>query len=427
MTNQLQNQTQTVDMGEPMYNTNENTEMREEPATQSENESAAEDNDVCVVRQYLSEKYEFRNNVVAGKLEFRLRDGLSSAFRQLTFEAENTILLTAMQDLGKIKGLKSNISLIIHSEEVPAYDPVREYLTTLPRWDGQNRVAELFGRLPGISAENIYRCSIWLRSAVAHWLKLDDLHGNDTVPTLIGEQGCGKTVFCRRLLPPSLQKYFLDRMNLSNKFDKDMALTNNMIVVLDEFDQYTTNQQATLKQALSRSTVNARPIYQGAQVVRHRYASFLATTNNPQPLNDPTGSRRYICIRIMPGSIIDNEQAIDYEQLYAQVVEEVCEQKKRYWFQPDEVRQIQIDNVPFQVVLDIDEMVAACFRKPKSNEEGREYSMREIVEIVTQRYPHLQKNMSLKMRLGSSFLNQGFEQRRHNYGNAYIAIPRKVA
>lgn len=298
---------------------NEADKANDEKSAEADNSPQQDGNadDLLALKEFLGDRYELRNNVVAGRLEFRLRDGSEAAFRQLTYEAENSIILDALTQLGKMKGLKGMLTMLLHSEEVPEYDPVREYLTTLPRWDGRNRVAELFGRLPGISSENIYRCSIWLRSAVTHWLKMDLLHGNDSVPTLIGDQGCGKTVFCRRMLPPALQEYFLDRINLSNKFDKDMALTNNMIVVLDEFDQYTTSQQASLKQSISRSTVNARPILKGAQVLRHRYASFLATTNNPRPLNDPTGSRRYLCIRLTPGSIIDNLSPIDYDQLYA--------------------------------------------------------------------------------------------------------------
>jgi len=381
---------------------------------------------LSIVRHYLAERCELRNNVVSGQLEFRSR-GEKAPFRQLTTEAENSIVIDAMMALGKLKGLKTNLMLLIHSEEVKDYDPVREYLTTLPHWDGKNRVVELFGRLPDISAENIYRCTIWLRSAVAHWLRMDPMHGNDAVPTLIGDQGCGKTVFCRRLLPPALQTYFLDRMNLSNKFDKDMALTNNMIVVLDEFDQYTTSQQASLKQALSRSTVNARQIYHANQVVRHRYASFLATTNNLRPLNDPTGSRRYVCIRLAHGALIDNDAPIDYDQLYAQVVDEVCERKMRYWFTQEETQQIMMDNVPFQREVDIDEMLDACFVKPQSADQGRELTINEIVEHIVMRYPYLTCNMALKMKLGGALKRRGFVQRRHNSGNSYIVVLKRAA
>ncbi len=43
----------------------------------------------------------------------------------------------------------------------------------------------------------------------------------------------------------------------------------------------------------------------------------LQTTNNRHPLTDATGSRRYICLSIPSGQLIDNNGDINYEQLYA--------------------------------------------------------------------------------------------------------------
>ena len=115
------------------------------------------------------------------------------------------------------------------------YDPIKEYLENLPVWDGIDHVSALFNRIPGLTLEQLTWCSTWLRSAVAHWLGIDELHGNETTPILIGKQGCGKTTFAFQLLPPQFRSYFLDHINFDNKFDMEMALTHNLLVNIDEF------------------------------------------------------------------------------------------------------------------------------------------------------------------------------------------------
>ena len=372
--------------------------------------------------QFLTENYCFRRNLLNGKVEFATRqsDGQPSAYRPLTQEALNSIILRAKrEDICEGSNPKTDIVEFIHSEEVCAYNPIREYLDNLPQWDGQNHVAQLFSRLPGLSSEQLSFLSIWLRSTVAHWLQMDTLHGNEIVPTLIGAQGCGKTTFFKRLLPANLRQYFLDHLNLSNKFDKEMALTNNLLVCLDELEAIRPSQQASLKQTLSKSKVNGRPIYGCAQEDRSRFASFVSTTNNPHPLSDATGSRRYICLQIPQGQYIDNSGEIDYDQLYAQVVYELREQKAPYWFNNDEVARIQELNQEYMEQKDIVEIINLCFRKPEEGDAVQAMNSTELLRYMRTKYPSLPDNLSTRIRLGQAMSSLDFDSTSRGHVSYY--------
>lgn len=382
------------------------------------------------VEQFLSENYLFRRNVLNGKIEFATKNaegGQQADFRPLTQAALNSIILKAKRlDIADGKP-KADIVDYIHSEEVPEFNPIEEFLNGLPKWDGENHVANLFGRLPGISTEQLAFLSIWMRSTVAHWLQMDTLHGNECVPTLIGGQGCGKTTFLRRMLPLHLRQYYLDHLNLSNKFDKEMALTNNLLVNLDELDAIRPSQHAALKQTLSKSKVNGRPIYGCAQEDKARFASFVATTNNPHPLTDVTGSRRYICVNIPQGEYINNVGEINYEQLYAQVLYELKEQKAPYWFNNEEVARIQELNMEFTEKKDMADLVAICFRKPKEGEEVKPINSQQVLQIIQHEYPSLRINHSAKVHLGQAMKELDFEHTEHSHVAYYKAIPLKAA
>ena len=381
------------------------------------------------VEQFLSENYLFRRNVLNGKIEFATKnaEGKQQAdFRPLTQAALNSIILRAKRlDLADGKP-KTDIVDYIRSEEVPEFNPIEEFLNGLPKWDGENHVANLFGRLPGVSTEQLAFLSTWMRSTVAHWLQMDTLHGNECVPTLIGSQGCGKTTFLRRMLPKHLRQYYLDHLNLSNRFDKEMALTNNLLVNLDELDAIRPSQHAALKQTLSKSKVNGRPIFGCAQEDKPRFASFVATTNNPHPLTDATGSRRYICINIPQGEYINNVGEINYEQLFAQVLYELREQKAPYWFNNEEVARIQELNIEFTEQKDIAEILVSCFRKPKEGEAGQAMNCNQMLKVIQTEYPSLKVSHSLKVHLGFALKELGYEFTNRSNVPFYKTVPLKV-
>jgi predicted P-loop ATPase len=379
------------------------------------------------IEQFLMENYRFRRNILNGKVEFATLPKADD-YRPLTQAALNSIVIRAKREDVLEKGSpKSEITEYVESEEVPEFNPVHEFLDHLPEWDGQNHIAKVFSRIPGISSEQLNYLTIWLRSTVAHWKRMDTLHGNECVPTLIGLQGCGKTTFVRRLLPVQLREYYLDHLNLSNKFDKEMALTNNLIVNLDELDAIRPSQQSSLKQTLSVSKVNGRPIFGRTQEDRDRFASFVATTNNRHPLKDATGSRRYICIQIPDGQMIDNTGEIDYGQLYAQVVYELCEKKAPYWYNNDEVARIQQLNQEYMEQKDLGEIFMACFRKPNEGEVVKPMSCNQMMSIMQRDYPTLQNTIGNKVKLGKFISSLGFSYKDHSHILYYEVVPLRVA
>ena len=388
------------------------------------------------VELFLNENYAFRRNELNGKVEFMNKPSdeaeskklSEETWRPLTQEVLNSIIRRAKKEQVCEKGSpKTEIMEYVYSEDVPVHNPIGDYLKQLPKWDGQNHIGRLFCRLPGITSEQQGYLSTWLRSTVAHWLQMDTLHGNECVPTLIGAQGCGKTTFFHRLLPPELRQYYLDHLNLSNKFDKEMALTNNLLVNLDELDAIRPSQHAALKQTLSKNKVNGRPIYGASQEDRIRYASFVATTNNPHPLTDATGSRRYICVTIPNGQYIDNTGEIDYQQLYSQLVYELTVAKTPYWFSNDEVERIQQLNQNYVEQKDIAEMVEICFRKPKEGEAPKLMNTKMLLSHIQKEYPTVEINHGNKVRVGVAMTNLGYDYADHSNVAFYKVIPLRAA
>ena len=381
---------------------------------------------VALIEGFLSENFAFRNNEVRDTIEFKVLNPemgeslTNTEFMPVTDKVLNSIILEAIKAgiEGKVSDL---VKRIIYSMTVESFNPLQSYLKNLPVWDGVDRVSDLIKRIPDVDDEKSHFIHIWFKSLVAHWLGMDSIYGNQLVVMFIGDQGCRKGSFIKKLLPDHLQLYYLDHINLLNKHDTDMALANCGLVNLDEFDRYTNRQQATLKYIITKADVNARKIYGGNITYRPRMASFVATTNEIRPLKDKTGTRRFIVVKI-PSGVILPDLPIDYDQLYAQLVNEVCEQKQVYWLSQKENSRLQILNREYCVIDDFSAMVNACFRKPENGEVGCEMTSFDILTAVQQKYPDVKIDRKSQSLLGASLSVMGIISRRTNRGNIYNVV-----
>ena len=249
------------------------------------------------------------------------------------------------------------------------------------------------------------------------------LTGNALVPLLIGRQGCGKSSFCRILLPPELRDYYNDRINFKNETDLNLGLTSFALINIDEFDKTTARQQVLLKYLLSTADVKFRPPYGKAYKQYRRYASFIGTTNLPKPLTDPTGSRRFVCVEIT--DMINFEDSLCHRQFYAQLKQEIADGRK-YWLDDAGIARLIEENERFQRIDSLAEMLAELFRRPEGEEKGRWWSTTEVLELLQRKYGKATLKNATPEKIGTTLSrnNFGFQNRHTMSGTKYLLIER---
>ena len=354
---------------------------------------------------FLNANFDMRKNLMTGVAEYRYKYAEDQTFRPLTEEVRNDMTIQARE-----QGLKSwdqDVNRFIDSTRIEQFDPVNTWLDHLPKWNGHDYIHDLAQRVPTDQPHWEKYLRYWLIGMVHQWRESDkQLTGNALTPLLIGRQGCGKTRFCKILLPPELRDYYNDKLNFKNEFDLNIALTSFALINIDEFDKTTPSQQIVLKYLLSSSDVKFRPPYGKTIKQYRRYTSFIGTTNQMQPLVDPTGSRRFVCVGIPAGKNIDYTDNINHSQLFAQVLH-LIDNEERFWLNDDEIAELLKENESYQRSVPLEEMIAETFRKPKDG-EGRWWGTGEILNLLAAKYTYFDASNFSSSKLGKAINSYKF-------------------
>ena len=230
--------------------------------------------------------------------------------------------LTVGQLLAGGQSWTYGMRLCIDSTRVESFNPVTDYLGSLPAWDGRrDYIADLAARVPTHYKEWPQLFRRWFLAMVAQARGMSPDHGNSLVPLLIGAQGTGKSTFCKMLLPRSLRQYYMDDIKMDNAEQVERVLGRMWLVNIDEYDSKTQREQSKIKRLLTERDVQVRRPRSDQYVLTPRVCSFIATTNDDRPLSDPTGSRRYLCVEL--SGAIDTTTPVPHDQLFAQALYEL--------------------------------------------------------------------------------------------------------
>ena len=312
------------------------------------------------VRDFFERRYELRYNEMKRIEEFREKNGQLWPWRPLTKRELNRIAHEEMMDAGAAWSI--DIELYVQSSLVKSYNPILEFLDGCGDWKDRRHdyIGELARRVPNNFALWEPCFHRWFLGMVAQWQGRNRDYGNSVVPMLVGKQGTHKSTFCKLLLPRSLREYYIDDIKLDNAEQVERMLGRMALVNIDEYNAKTDREQAKIKRILTEKDVQVRRMRSDQYEMTSRMASFIATTNERQPLNDTQGSRRYLCVEVT--GMIDTETRINYQQLYAQAVWELAHDE-RYWFNREEEAQIEAHNMDFQSMTTA-EMLLTTFYEP---------------------------------------------------------------
>lgn len=178
------------------------------------------------------------------------------------------------------------------------FHPVRDYLNSLPEWDGVKRVEDLF--IKYLQAEDTEYVRTVTRKTFAAAVARIYIPGIkfDCVPVLDGDQGIGKSTIVKDLVSP---EYYSETLSLTDMDDKSGAekLQGFWAVEIGELAGMKKADIEKVKAFLSTCDDKYRPSY-GRVVESHpRQCIIIATVNGERGyLRDITGNRRFWIIKL---------------------------------------------------------------------------------------------------------------------------------
>lgn len=169
------------------------------------------------------------------------------------------------------------------------FNGVKEYLASLPAWDGLSRVDTIFTDYLG-AEDTKYTRAVARKSLVAAVARaMQPGVKYDHMPILSGAQGIGKSTFLRILA----RNWFTDSLVTFEGKEASEMIQGSWVIEVGELSGMTRSETNTVKQFITKTDDKYREAYGRRTGVFPRRCVFFGTTNDSEFLRDTTGNRRF--------------------------------------------------------------------------------------------------------------------------------------
>jgi len=311
------------------------------------------------VEKYLTAAYDFRYNTIKQKPEFRKKPTEGRPYLPL----DKYTLLSIKRELDAAGFMISKDGLldILCSSYSAAINPVKEYFKNLFPWD---EVTDHIGELCAtVKAKNPEQWGVYLKKwlvAVVANVFIDERCANHTCLVLTGAQGKFKTTWIENLCPKGLARYlYTGKLNLESKDCLTLIAEYFLINIDDQLKQLHKKDENELKNLITINSVKYRRPYDPIITEYPHLASFAASINGNEFLNDPTGSRRFLPFEVEAINI-QAAQKIDMDLVWCQAFQ-LFKSGFRYWFNDEEIDEQNKRNSEFSMSSTEEELLKYYF------------------------------------------------------------------
>jgi hypothetical protein len=370
--------------------------------------------DVDGTQNWLKADFNGRYNVITERVELRKKG--EEKYIPLTDRDVKSLWRRIM--LAGINCYKNELYDIMESDFSEAYNPFEEYFYNLPEWDG---ITDYIGQLA--ATVETTKQELWLRffpkwlvAWVAGALLKSDKPNHVMLVFRSDKQGIGKTSWFQKIAPPELQKYVAEGVPDLKDKDSILLASQKYLIICDEIGQLNGSDQHRFKARMTQKVGTARAAYRRtAEDYPHR-ASYCGTTNDPQFIGDPQGSRRYLTFDVKE---IDYKSEINYAGVFSQAMY-LIGHGFVYWFTQKEIEELMEMNDEFRVMSAEEQLFFTHFEKPGEYAPGEWFSAADVMNVIAGR-SNLNLNAYGVQRVGMLLHNNGFKKRISGGKTQYLA------
>lgn len=396
-----------------------------------------------MLKQWLSMRYEFHRNEVTGYYEVCSRDVIKGKFHRWTRMDDNieNSLWIEMEEDG-LQTLLPRLHSLINSDFSEKYNPLLDYLTALPAWDGKTDYIQMLADRIHIADTDgahhtqedfRYFFKKWFVAMVVTWVT--DTVVGQTILIFVGKGGLFKTTFFDKLLPRVLHDYFINESTASYT-DKDFmeAMASKALMCLDEFETAFGKNLSAFKSCVTKLFFSIRRPYDKYRTELPHRAAMCGTSNSVQIISEEENRRYSPWLIESIDSPIDHP--IDYQHVYAQAValgKEVMERQRKhedgwvFWLTTEDIEVMREHNKMFMISNYMEDQILRYYRVPGKDVEARYIKFRYSSEILERigGCPALSRYI-YQQNLASTLLRLGFERKRRSKGMGWFVIEKEV-